>query len=65
MHLPDGGGLVGSFIVAVATVAALGRLRRALHNNRRYHFTTWRWGRTLAALLLIGWTLKLVLLAAH
>ena len=57
-------GLVGPFIAAVALLCALGRLHRALWVNHRYRFTTWRWGRVVAALLLIGAIMKLMLPAA-
>ena len=54
-------GLVGPFVVAVALLCALGRLHRGLWVNHRYWFTTWRWGRVAAALLMIGVVLKLLL----
>ena len=53
--------LVGPFVAAVALLCALGRLHRALWVNRRYRFTTWRWGRIAAALLLMGVVLKLTM----
>ncbi len=65
MHVPNHGGTVGVVIVAAAVVAALGRLRRALFRNRRYYFTTWRWGRLVVALLVAGWAMKWTLLAVH
>ena len=52
---------VGPFVVAVALLCALGRLHRALWVNHRYWFTTWRWGRVAAELLMIGVVLKLLL----
>ena len=54
-------GLVGPFVTAVAFLCALGRLHRALWVNHRYRFTTWRWGRIAAALMLMGVVLKLSL----
>lgn len=54
-------GLVGPFVAAVAVLSALGRLHRALWVNHRYWFTTWRWGRIAAALMLMGVVLKLTL----
>ena len=60
-HAPKPVGLVGSFVAAVALVCALGRLHRALWLNHRYRFTTWRWGRIAAALMLMGVVLKLSL----
>ena len=60
-HAPKPVGLVGPFVAAVALLCALGRLHRALWVNHRYRFTTWRWGRVVAALLLIGAVMKLML----
>ena len=53
-------GLVGPFVAAVALLYALARFHRAVWANHRYRFTTWRWGRFAAALLLIGLVLKLM-----
>jgi hypothetical protein len=58
-HLPAPVGLVGPVVNAVATLSAMGRLRRALWLNHRYWFTTWRWGKVAGALLLMGAVLKL------
>lgn len=55
-------GVVGPFVVAVAALCLLLRLRRALWSNRRYRFTTWRWGKTFAAMLVVGVVLKLALM---
>ena len=60
-HVPKLVGLVGPFVMAVALLCALGRLRRALWENHRYRFTTWRWGRIVVALLVIGAVMKLML----
>ena len=60
-HAPTPIGLVGPFVAAVALLFALSRLHRALWINHRYRFTTWRWGRIVAALLLMGMVLKLTL----
>lgn len=54
-------GLVGPFVATVALLFALGRLHRALWINHRYRFTTWRWVRIAAALLLVGMVMKLTL----
>lgn len=62
-HAPKPVGLVGPFVAAVALLCALGRLHRALLLNHRYRFTTWRWGRIAAPLLLMGVVLKLTMLA--
>ena len=61
--IPAHSGVAGSVAVAWAGFSSLARLRRALHNNRRYRFTTWRWGRPAMALLLFSWVLKLILAA--
>ena len=60
-HAPKSVGIVGPFVAAVALLGALGRLHRALWENHRYRFTTWRWGRVAAALVLIGLVMKLML----
>jgi hypothetical protein len=60
-HVPKPVGLVGPFVMAVALLCALGRVHRALWENHRYRFTTWRWGRVVAALLLTGVVFKLML----
>jgi len=60
-HAPAPVGLVGPFVSAVALLCALGRLHRALWINHRYRFTTWRWGRIAAGLLLVGMVLKAAL----
>ena len=60
-HAPKPVGLIGHFVAAVALLCALGRLHRALWVNHRYWFTTWRWGRIAAALMLMGVVLKLSL----
>jgi hypothetical protein len=54
-------GILGPFVFAVATLCAVMRLHRAIWNNHRYWFTTWRWGRIVGALLLMGEVLKLAL----
>ncbi len=45
--------------VTVVSCAAAQRLYRAIWRNRRYRFTTWRWGRWAALLLALGGVLKL------
>ena len=54
-------GIVGPVAVALAVLSATGRLHRALWVNHRYRFTTWRWGRVVAVLLLMGAVLKLAM----
>ena len=53
-------GIVGMLVVTCAGLFALSRLRRALFGNERYRFTTWRWGRALAVLMLVGLVMKLM-----
>lgn len=59
LALPVSGGLVGNFALALCAVSALTRTHRAVAHNYRYHFTTWRWGRWTAILLVFGYALKL------
>jgi hypothetical protein len=54
-------GLIGTGIVLLAIFAALARSRRALSDNARYRFTTYRWGIFLAALCALGAVLKATL----
>jgi hypothetical protein len=58
-HLPQPAGIVGPVIIALAVLGTLGRAHRAAWHNRRYHFTTWRWGRVVGVLLLLGSLIKL------
>jgi len=60
-HAPEPVGLVGPFVTAMAVLLGLGRLHRALWVNHRYWFTTWRWGRVAAALLVVGAVLKVTM----
>ena len=53
-------GVLKPMVVAVVLLAAMQRLSTALLRNHRYRFTTWRWARWLALLLVVGWCLKLV-----
>lgn len=52
-------GAVGMVLMACAIAAGAVRLHRAIFANHRYRFTTWRWGRVLACLLLFGCLLRL------
>jgi hypothetical protein len=62
MQLPQPAGIVGPMVIALAVLSAVGRVHRAALENHRYHFTTWRWGRIVAGLLLIGFVLKVAVL---
>lgn len=62
IHLPAAG-IFGPMACAIALFAAVRRLRVALWCNHRYRFTTWRWIRVLASLLLLGGSLKWLLLS--
>ena len=61
MEAPQPTGIVGPLIIAVGVLSAAGRMHRAARQNHRYHFTTWRWGRPVVGMLLIGLTLQLTL----
>lgn len=58
---PEPAGLVVPFVTALAVLLGLGRLHRAIWVNQRYWFTTWRWGKVMAAVLLIGAVLKVTM----
>ena len=58
---PQPVGLIGPFFIAVAMMCAIGRLHRAVWVNHRYYFTTWRWGKVVAAMLVLGWVMKLTM----
>jgi hypothetical protein len=53
-HMPTPVGVVGPIVTALALLLALERLHRALYVNHRYWFTTWRWGKVVATVLLVG-----------
>ena len=53
-------GIVGMLIIACAALFAASRLQQALLRNERYRFTTWRWGKVLVGLVLLGLMMKLV-----
>ena len=55
-------GIVGLVITASAASAALfavSRLQRVLLRNERYRFTTWRCGKVVLGLVLLGLVMKL------
>ncbi|WP_291105488.1 hypothetical protein [Hydrogenophaga sp.] len=51
-------GIVGPMVVAIALLFSAERIHRAVWVNHRYWFTTWRWGRIVIALMVIGLVLK-------
>jgi hypothetical protein len=51
-------GVIGQVVAAIAVVAGLARVWRAVVRNERYRFATWRWGRGLVALAVIGVVLR-------
>lgn len=57
-QVPKPAGIVFPFVAALALLSGVARLHRALCFNHRYRFTTWRWGRFAATLLLVGVVLK-------
>jgi hypothetical protein len=57
-------GVVGPTIVSLAVLFGFRRSYIALCNNHRYRFTTWRWGKIAAGLLLIGLVMKLMVLGS-
>lgn len=59
LYAPRPVGVIGPVVASGAALLAVGRLRRALWHNQRYRFTTWRWGRVVVALLMLGVLLKL------
>lgn len=60
-QMPGSGGIVVPLLTALAVLSAISRVHTALWLNHRYRFTTWRWGKVAAGLMLIGLVLKLML----
>ncbi len=56
VETPMGG--VRPFLLAVLAWCAFSRFWRATFDNSDYTFTTWRWGKVLGGLLLVGWILR-------
>jgi hypothetical protein len=46
--------------IGLAGFAAVLRARRAIWRNERYWFTTWQWGVPIAALIAVGFAIKLL-----
>jgi hypothetical protein len=60
-NLPFHTGIAGELAIAIATFVALPRMLKAWTRNERYSFSTWRWGRVVVALILVGVALKIAL----
>jgi len=58
-RVPTPTGVVGQVVTGMAVLCALTRLRRAVWENERYWFTTWRWGRILCCVWMVGVAMKL------
>ena len=54
-------GVVGPAAIGLCVLIALTRVHRALFANHRYRFSTWRWGKIVAALMLVGLVMKFVM----
>ena len=59
-HVPARAGLAGIVLMTLAVIVGVHRLHVALWRNHRYRFTTWRWGRLIFALVLVGMAMKYV-----
>lgn len=55
---PEPLGVFGIVASVAALAASFIRLQRAIWNNHRYWFTTWRWGGVALALILVGAAIK-------
>ena len=58
-HMPTG--LIGLMVIALTVLFGLNRLHRAVWLNHRYRFTTWRWGKVAAGLMVIGLVMRLAI----
>ena len=57
-QIDEAGGLLIALLKALLVLSAARRLHDALLLNHRYHFSTWRWGWTLARMLAIAALLR-------
>jgi hypothetical protein len=55
-------GIAGVVVIALALLCGVRRAQRALWQNERYWFTSWRWGKPLLALLVVAWLLRLLMM---
>jgi hypothetical protein len=53
--------VVGPTALALLFLVTFRRMHRALWLNHRYVFTTWRWGKLVGGLLVLGWVMKMSL----
>lgn len=58
-QMPQRGGVIGAVVTGLAVLSAMRRLHRALWENHRYQFTTWKVGKVLLAVWLVGLVMKL------
>ena len=61
LRVPGATGVVLPVVGVAFGWAALARLHTAVWANHRYRFTTWRWGRIVLMLLVVGLAIKLAL----
>ncbi len=57
--VPFDTGIAGKMLATVVVVVAIRRVLRAWMRNELYWFSTWRWGRFLLALVIVGVVLRL------
>lgn len=57
--LPLHTGVAGQLAMAIAAFVGLWRVLKAWTRNERYSFSTWRSGRVVVALILVGVALKI------
>ena len=55
-------GIAGALLISLALFLSMERLRKAIVENERYRFTTWRWGRPVGVFVAVGASLKLMLI---
>lgn len=59
--IPAEAGGLRSLVVMTCIIVAVLRLRRAVFENHRYWFTTWRWGRVAVVLIIASYVVRVVL----
>lgn len=53
-------GVFGPVLMVAVFQLSVARLHRAISLNHRYRFSTWRWGRVVLLLLMVGAVLKML-----